>query len=663
MDISRQNQYQQYGLLHQQQNQQNQQHHLPRRIRGTRACTNCHRRKARCTPSTMPDGSSQCENCIQNKISCTWRESKRRGPKRRNIAVANSSSPISQTLSSPQPQQHPLSQSHQQQSVLSIHNLLNDHPEAPVNDPAIGQQAFGDSSLTISSSLFVGPVPNATLMRPRSLVPPPVGNLIHDFFSDKVDAELREAIIVYYTFFYSYCPILHPSTLLRKVLDGTIDPILRDSLCAATAAHVERRLSCVIDSDTILNRIVQAAIMHHNRPTVDMICALQMASIGLSSKRGFVSFDNLKGTVSNMILQLGWHEIDKYAELEPDSGLTWDSWGSVYVRASCNDCEWDELSMEVLRANHTKNLGDPVSDNQTLEAISYMQRAVSHTFTLVANFSSYLAHIGMMHRNAKTKWLRQRASSGGQSLAQSTSTSSFVMLLGDMDEFKRCASDLESWNSSIVSAETLKDPQLDPRSVTFFGTLQHRQYMVRVRYFCLDMYGSAMVILLHSSNRPSFFFEAETEHKAKFSSTNDSKEGKPDLQESLLRAFGPNWCLGLLVEDIVPSSWQLCLECAHEIPTCLRNNADIPMEFVDVILSISMFFSLSVMLRQIRRIEDGKEVPRDGELDRCNQDLVMQWALIKDLESTWNIDALIDLLRKMNIEDAAETAEKQLQSR
>ncbi|KAJ1939649.1 hypothetical protein GGF37_004311, partial [Kickxella alabastrina] len=652
MDISRQNQYQQYGLLHQQQNQQIQQHHLPRRIRGTRACTNCHRRKARCTPSTMPDGSSQCESCIQNKISCTWRESKRRGPKRKNIAISNSSSPMSQTLSSPQPQQQPLSQSHQQQSVLSIHNLLNDNPEAPVNDPAIGQQEFGDSSLTISSSLFAGPVPNATLMRPRSLVPPPVGNLIHDFFSDKVDAELREAIIVYYTFFYSYCPILHPSTLLRKVLDGTIDPILRDSLCAATAAHVERRLSCVIDSDTILNRIVQATIMHHNRPTVDRICALQMASIGLSSKRGFVSFDNLKGTVSNMILQLGWHEIDKYAELEPDSALTWDSWvereikrrvfwlnyaldshhaciascppvidkSTVYVRASCNDCEWDELSMEVLRVNHTKNLGDPVSDNQTLEAIAYMQRAISHTFTLVANFTSYLAQIGMLHRNAKAKWLRQRASGGGQSLAQSTN-SNCVTLLGDMDEFKRCASDLESWNSSIVSAETLKDPQLDPRSVTFFGTLQHRQYMLRVRYFCLDMYGSAMVILLHSSNRPSFFFEAETEHKVKFSSTNDSKEGKPDLQESLLRAFGPNWCLGLLVEDIVPSSWQLCLECAHEIPTCLRNNADIPMEFVDVILSISMFFSLSVMLRQIRRIEDGKEVPRDGELDRCNQDL------------------------------------------
>ncbi|KAI7821454.1 hypothetical protein BX661DRAFT_67404 [Kickxella alabastrina] len=200
----------------------------------------------------------------------------------------------------------------------------------------------------------------------------------------------------------------------------------------------------------------------------------------------------------------------------------------------------------------------------------------------------------------------------------------FVTLLGDMDEFKRCASDLESWNSSIVSAETLKDPQLDPRSVTFFGTCSTASTSSRAvllpGYVWLS-HGNTSAL----SNRPSFFFEAETEHKVKFSSTNDSKEGKPDLQESLLRAFGPNWCLGLLVEDIVPSSWQLCLECAHEIPTCLRNNADIPMEFVDVILSISMFFSLSVMLRQIHRIEDGKEVPRDGELDRCNQDLVMQW--------------------------------------
>ncbi|KAJ2488933.1 hypothetical protein IWW37_004415 [Coemansia sp. RSA 2050] len=54
-----------------------------RRIRCTQACNYCHKRKARCVRNVFADGSSQCDNCLRDNMPCEWRQSRRRGPRRR----------------------------------------------------------------------------------------------------------------------------------------------------------------------------------------------------------------------------------------------------------------------------------------------------------------------------------------------------------------------------------------------------------------------------------------------------------------------------------------------------------------------------------------------------------------------------------------------------
>ncbi|KAJ2130584.1 hypothetical protein GGH17_003744, partial [Coemansia sp. RSA 788] len=376
---------------------------LPRRVRCTQACNHCHRRKARCVRNKLADGTMRCDNCIREGITCEWRESRRRGPKRR---AKDAEEPV------------------QSRNAASIANLLNgsvfgqasvpvganNETLDPINNAANGLDdalnSFGGEASSVNSEAANGLIHDNAATRadipdqnkhnglvgkgstrrksrsehyvlpacqlPKHLQAPKAGDLVERFMQME-DIELREAVVAYYAYFYGFCPILHPSTLLRKVVDGTLDPLLDDSLRATTSMFVSKKLGRKIDAGTLFSRLVTAITIRPEAPSIDEVCAFQLASIGVSGVRGFVCFDTLKSAVTGLLVQLNWHELDRYESL--GAAASWEEWveaevkrrvfwinykidshhasiagrppvideEKVFVRAPCSDAEWDEL--------------------------------------------------------------------------------------------------------------------------------------------------------------------------------------------------------------------------------------------------------------------------------------------------------------------------------
>ncbi|KAJ2890398.1 hypothetical protein IWW38_004157, partial [Coemansia aciculifera] len=359
-----------------------------RRIRCTQACNYCHRRKARCVRNVFADGSVRCDSCLRDNVVCEWRKSRRRGPKRQEDE---------ELLSEIQPRRSTTRA--RAKSTLSIASLLNVTSDSlPYKDddnvsgggggkyastsaetvaPIAGNTEPLNLTQSIDTSGDASHYPLPACTRPATLQPPPLGNLMEEFYSPKVDAELREAVVAYYTHFYGFCPILHPSTLLRKIVSGTLCPLLEDSLRASTSTFVSKQLRCTIDADALFSRLVTAIAMRAEAPTVDEVCAFQLASLGVSGLRGFVCFDTLKTAVSSLLVQLEWHELDRYNPPMQQQGqsMSWDEWveretkrrvlwinfkidshhagvagrqpvideGGVFLRAPCSDADWDDL--------------------------------------------------------------------------------------------------------------------------------------------------------------------------------------------------------------------------------------------------------------------------------------------------------------------------------
>ncbi|KAJ2745365.1 hypothetical protein GGI20_002210 [Coemansia sp. BCRC 34301] len=641
-----------------------QQQQQVRRIRCTQACNYCHRRKARCVRNVFADGSVRCDSCVRDNVVCEWRKSRRRGPKRRDgddsgLATESGASRPMSTL-----------------SIASLLNVAEDFsPDGDESTSASAEIAavLDSSSHAVqppslgSSIAMASHYPLPACSRPAGVHPPALGNLMCEFYSARVDAALREAVIAYYTYFYGFCPILHPSTLLRKVVSGMLSPLLEDALRASTAMFVSKRMvGSHIDADALFSRLVTALAMRADAPTVDEVCAFQLASIGVSGLRGFVCFDTLKTAVSGLLVQLEWHELDRYDAHRP---LGWAEWveretkrrvvwinfkidshhagvagrqpiideGAVFLRAPCSDAEWDDLSLALLLQGGASH----VSASVVLDALS-------QSFRVPTPYEGFMARIGMLQRNAKTSWVQQRA------LAPHTVL--VPRLLGESPLFRKYDTELRTWHRGLVRAESLRDPLLAPHGSSFFGDVRQRRFLVRARYFCINIYALGMSAILHLANRPSFFTEAEPAH---------SLSEKEPIIALLLQKFGPTWCQGLVAQDVEPASWAICVQCAHDLADTLRNNSDIPLQFVDMVVPFFVFVNTTVLLRQIRRCRLAKDSCLVGadvkgrwqaELDLCLKDIYIQWSVIQELGSVWRVDAIAGMLRLMNIEEALASA-------
>ncbi|KAJ1831739.1 hypothetical protein LPJ63_004057 [Coemansia sp. RSA 2711] len=709
---------------------------LPRRVRCTQACNHCHRRKARCVRNMLPDGSVRCDNCIREGIVCEWRESRRRGPKRR--AKDEAVPP-------------------QSRNAASIANLLNAaggdgaNVEAGANAGANLGNAAGSDGANSSGGSADPPEPGSraarragrtqhyvlpSSRRPEHVQAPAAGDLVERFMA-LADVELREAVLAYYAYFYGFCPILHPSTLLRKVVEGTLDPLLDDSLRATTSMFVGKKLGRTIDADALFSRLVTAITIRPSAPSVDEVCAFQLASIGVSGVRGFVCFDTLKSAVTSLLMQLNWHELDRYEPAAGAAPVTWAEWveaevkrrvfwinykidshhagiagrppvideDKVFVRAPCSDAEWDELSREVLvrgcccdgaapaaypdgpwsatsdsSGDESPAAGPPgagVSDAGPSDAghtttchglVEGVQEELSRSFRMITPYESFMARISTLQRDAKAAWVQQ--CSGGDA--------PHVPLLGESPLFRRYDAEIRAWRADQVVASALRDPTLPPWTASFFGSLRHRIFLVRVRYYCINIYAPGVTILLHAANRRSFFTEAQhtLAAQSRDASTSPplgpraSEPAKPEdeqIARILNQTFGPTWCQGLVATDIAPPSWALSVACAHELADVLRANSDIPLEFLDMVIPLFLFVGITVLLRQIRRCQaqlaaEPTDAAARAELDRelklSLRDAQALWQAIRDMGSVWRIDGISKLLASMHIDEVEKAAEQ-----
>ncbi|KAJ2830705.1 hypothetical protein IWW50_000107 [Coemansia erecta] len=767
---------------------------LPRRVRCTQACNHCHRRKARCVRNMLADGSVRCDNCIREGIVCEWRESRRRGPKRRTKADAPAQPRNAASLanllnasingepgSGPAANNGTLSPINDRANSLVDETAFSDKPGGVTQDNA--SATVGDSSGTAerisTTAERISPTTDRTsptakrsssqsqtrprrksrsqhyvlpaCRLPKHLRAPESGDLLARFMQME-DVELREAVVAYYTYFYGFCPILHPSTLLHKAVSGTLDPLLDDSLRATTSMFVSKKLERKIDADALFARLVTAITIRPSAPSLDEVCAFQLASIGVSGVRGFVCFDTLKSAVTSLLVQLNWHELDRYEAL--GAAATWQDWvdaevkrrvfwinykidshhasiagrppvideEKVFVRAPCSDAEWDELSSELLVRNcccdetapmaypagpwsavsedssedsaanssHSSNSSSTGGRHQVTcrSLASRVQEELSRSFRLITPYESFMARISTLQRDAKA------------SFVQRSEAAETARLLGESDMFKRYDAEIQQWRAEQVVASALRDTSLPPWRASFFGSVRHRIFLVRVRYYCINIYAPGVTILLHSANRRSFFAEAQQtivaqasrdsstspplaprETRQSFSASRDSSTSPPlepttaedeQIARILNQTFGPTWCQGLVATDIEPPSWRLCVACAHELADVLRANDDIPLEFLDMVIPLFLFVGITVLLRQIRRCqaklashdswEDEQAALRsnewDEELKRCLRDAQVLWRAIRSMGSVWRIDGISKLLGNMHIDEVEKAAEQ-----
>ncbi|KAJ2805725.1 hypothetical protein H4R20_001976, partial [Coemansia guatemalensis] len=187
-----------------------------------------------------------------------------------------------------------------------------------------------------------------------------------------------------------------------------------------------------------------------------------------------------------------------------------------------------------------------------------------------------------------------------------------VRLASEYPTFVELDERLEDWRRSLLMPEDLRDDATEAAHISYFGTADHRRFMMRVRYFCLHCYYVPITIFLHQSNRPSFFTEYElplSVRLAKMSSSAMYKSASPAapgdeaaatssafgdsseeasaieseraLREMLSSAFASTWNEGILAYDIESRSWNVCVRAAKGLSEHIKRNSDFPLDRFD----------------------------------------------------------------------------------
>ncbi|KAJ2826375.1 hypothetical protein FBU31_003466, partial [Coemansia sp. 'formosensis'] len=140
------------------------------------------------------------------------------------------------------------------------------------------------------------------------------------------------------------------------------------------------------------------------------------------------------------------------------------------------------------------------------------------------------------------------------------------------------------------------------------------------------------------------------------------------IREMLSSAFSDLLNDGILAYDIVDESWDICLEAVHDIIAFIDRNSDIPLDRCDQVMPFCLFTSMTVLIRQIRRCRKDMEARREshrkdgmreayGELSRNVTALRRLWTMLKSLDLIWRTDDVELLLRTMQVEEVANTAD------
>ncbi|KAJ1845010.1 hypothetical protein LPJ73_004990, partial [Coemansia sp. RSA 2703] len=293
---------------------------------------------------------------------------------------------------------------------------------------------------------------------------------------------------------------------------------------------------------------------------------------------------------------------------------------SVYVQAPCSDYEWDVIMHNGAATNGSSAsaketpprdraqltptpLAAPANIDQksaivATGAFSYSFMALCELTAVISQINSFLCdakagRIMVGSGNISSSGVAAAAAAAASQMSSYTREGPFpavdfidagpnanglahpvqrtASLLSEFQTFVDLDTRLETWKRNLLMPEDLRDDATEAKDISYFGTADHRRFMMRVRYFCLHCYYVPITIFLHQSNRPSFFTEYEQPLEVRLRQRRQKqKEQQPDheqaddsdvreseiaLREMLNMAFASSWNEGLLAYDIEDRSW------------------------------------------------------------------------------------------------------------
>ncbi|KAJ1900313.1 hypothetical protein LPJ66_001552 [Kickxella alabastrina] len=528
------------------------------------------------------------------------------------------------------------------------------------------------------------------------------------FYSDQFPAEIREIVIYYFDYYYSICPIFHPATFMCRLVNGNIDPFIIEVMRARAARVISKHTGRVIDLESTIETINSRLLLDMENPTFDSVRATVLMTTLSGGEARFMSYNMLAALASSSVAKMGWHRLDmdagtqkthswrEWAQLETQRRSFWLTYlldtyqavlndrpvsindGRIYTALPGSDCTWDDITISQLLnwpTRHKKNI-----DKQTVIAtgsLSYALVDMSILATLYRRMSELMWSIKRGARfNPATSPARVDIvgfrRGGGPAVTIKES-------LFECPEFVSLHTALSKWKNGLIVADEMKGIGRPLEHLSQFGNLEHRRYMIRIRYFCLYAYYVPTILILHLMNRPSYFHSPQQQQEnapaaaaAGVSSrfNVDSFLG-PDFVDntSLIRAmmstsFSSTMNDSLLAYDVIPESWEICLDAIDDMCCFLDRNDDIPTERYDHVLMFSIFSAITVLVRHICKSQDsssrggasGVNIAKFG-IPWSVRTLRSLWERLKSLGFVSGAGGMEVLLRKMHVEEVANAAE------
>ncbi|KAJ2872827.1 hypothetical protein FB639_004294, partial [Coemansia asiatica] len=523
------------------------------------------------------------------------------------------------------------------------------------------------------------------------------------FYSDDFPADIRQVVIYYFDYYYGICPIFHPASFLCRLVSGKVDPILIDVMRARTARVISKHTGRNMDVGAIIDNINKQLLDDTEYPTVDSIQAIVLMATLSGGECRFMSYNSLASLVSSMVGKLGWHVVDlknydrdsmawhQWVDLEVKRRVFWLAYqmdayqallcdrpmtisdSRIYTSLPKSDHTWDDINLPRIAnwpidcaANMTKEMA---IENGTL----------SYALKAIVTFASHFSHLNTLLWDIKQ--MTQYSDAANNCVIDVIGTRPMVSKLVieeslfEYPPFVAMHEKFVEWKKSLILADDLKELGQPLQHFTQFGSLRHRQFMLRMRFFCLYCYHVVSMLLLHLANRQSFFQKKPQKKK----STSDSGRknvrtkkrsdiryflgpGYVDntqlIREILSSSFSKTVNDSLLAEDVCQQSWDICLEAIDDMYAFIERNDDIPVERYDQVMQLGLFAALTVLIRHVcskRRFgSSGQGNYRFGIAWSVR---VMRglWERLKDLGYTSGVAGMEELLRKMHVDEVMAT--------
>ncbi|KAJ2608191.1 hypothetical protein H4S08_004543 [Coemansia sp. RSA 1365] len=671
--------------------------HVPwRRERRSKACLRCHTKKIKC------EGVGPiCDGCRHAGCECKWVEMKKRGPKPKKsqdkvYASANESTSV-QSLT-PKPSSGALAETAVSGSA-TLPTISAEQRDRQQQQP---------SGVMQSEAPPVGPKAEPDFKEPLSPESATMDQVMQRFHSKHVPTDTRQAVVYYFDYFYARIPIFHPATFIRRVAFEQVDPLLIDAIKSCTGRIVTQCTGREIDVGALNTSICKRLLGWQDQPTVDYVRAVLLTAIASGGESKLSTYGSLAGLASSIVMRLQWHMLDlgrgsddipweEWVAIEEKRRTFWavyqaDSYYSllsdrpmnidrmhVCILAPGSDYTWDDISMPQIMNWPTRHQPDIRRD------VIIRMGALSYTFMELCSLTTIVSQINDFLWDMRVRVLPTGSDSGWStgipfmkeiSAPKLSETQGPVVSMFQYPEFPKFNKMLHEWSAGLIPADEIKsDDCLPMNDVTQVGSVENRRFMMRVRYFNLRCYATPFILLLHFTNRPSFFDPGHHLPKriGKLVGLVSATESQEDLvlRNMMSMSFSEIQNDGYLAYDIVDESWNICLAETYALLGHLERNSDIPLDRYDSFVAFCIFTPITVLVRHIRicREKMHRYSPAADNQPSASAELRIDlakavsalrrlWNLLKAFGFLWGAGDMEKLLRTMQVDEIANAADQ-----